>query len=257
LKIALGIGMSIPRFVQQGGVWVPADTAGLVAVYDPTEGQEGQVLEDTFGGNDGQLGSTPSPDTNDPSWQADPPALVYDGTDWVDCGGDSDGSFADLVNEVTLVAVVRRDTTSAFRAVFSKRTASTDTQYSLRRHSNGTPQATFVMDATPTTERNITGAVAITTTGYDTMIFSHKSGDQKLYHNAVSVGTPTTFAGALESNDAAKLYVGRLGTGFTGFEWVGHIGVCMLYGAWKSGAGVVAIHNDIANSFPGYGLSVV
>lgn len=55
--------------------------------YDPVRTSSGEILKDRARGQDGILGSTSVPDTNDPTWDISTNALLYGADDFVRGGG--------------------------------------------------------------------------------------------------------------------------------------------------------------------------
>lgn len=235
--------------VSAGGIWVE-DTDGLVEVWDMSD-QSGQVVTGIYGGNDGQLGSDPGADTNDPTWQADPPALDYIVDDYVDCGGAEDGSYCDLTDAYTIGIVLKWDIQANWDGVWSKGLLSTaTTQYVLRI--NTTKKYNWLWN--DGTDRTVTSNAAAPVGSYHSVFVTFKSGEQIMYIDGVAQTDQNNQAAPTVSRDTAKFLIGRHYTAVAALYFDGEIGPTMMYGASKSAAEVKAIHNNIRETFSGYSL---
>jgi hypothetical protein len=245
----LGVHIGVPPMVRSAaGLWVPSDTDGLVAAWDPSVGQGTQVFTDTYGANNGQLGSTAGEDTNDPTWVADPPSLLYGGDDWCEMGGAGDGSYCDITDEITIIVAAKPSTLTGWQGLFSKSyNGSTMIQYQLRQHVATQWQAAYEIGGVA---KDILSTAAADVDTWQTVGFSHKTGDQKLFRDGLQTGTAMTDAGVLSSEDSGQLLIGELYPTLLGtFPFNGNIGVCLLYDAHKTEAEFKAIHNDIRANF--------
>ena len=241
---------------EEVGPWVPADTVGLISVWDPSQDQDGQQFTDTYGSNHGQLGSDPGADANDPTWVASPPSLDFDGNDYVDCGGNSDGSFADLTSEITIALTFYWEPqANNYRYLLSKSTGigATTLQYGMRVY---TFNNAFAIGSLA----RVDGVLVVnedpgfeTASGWHTFIWTFKSGANEIYLDGVSQRTHT-HAGTLASVDAAKLMLGCWTSSSPAVFHEKGMGATTLYAAWRTDSEVAAVHNDIRTQFPDYGL---
>jgi hypothetical protein len=239
-----------------GGLYVPADAAGLVSVWDPTENLDDATLVDTYAGNNGA-------EQGDVTFVADPPVCQYNGTtDWFNLGGSGDGSWADITEEITLVFVIKpNDSGQSFPAILMKGGPSTTQwQYtlSLRRNQASNRGARFHTTIGGVSKVHDVAGLHWNYGEYSTLAATFKTGEQKLFVNGARIGATATHAGSMDSMDAysvAIAYYAPDGGGYGHYD--GELGVGLMYSDWKSEAGIASIHNDIAAAFPSYSLAAV
>ncbi len=93
---------------------------------------------------------------------------------------------------------------------------------------------------------------------YQSFAWACKAGEQKVYFNGSSTAKATTsYANGITSKATSELVIGATSWYATPrsnyFE--GEMGVVLLYDAYKTGAELTAIHNDIRADWPDYSLA--
>jgi hypothetical protein len=246
----------LAQFSRGGGVYVPADQSGLLAVWDPSVRQGGQLLYDMFGGHNAQLGSAPGSDANDPAWQQSPPALVYASGDYSLLNSEPRSG----VGEASYTVVFRLDVDAACFLFGSWYTVS---NYPFWAYYNGsaTPWLDWrsLIGGSTWTDRydGGEGMTAIGTDAWHTMQWSHKDANNSTFCVFDGVLVETGDHLGTVGYDAGTRYVFGSHPKLLTNSLQGQQGPILLYGASKTVAELQAIHNDIAVKFPAYGLAQV
>jgi hypothetical protein len=240
--------------------WAPMDTTGLLSVWAPRSNILGQVLVDTFGGFNMQLGSNEfSPDANDPAWQESPPALVYGGNDYCQRAATKTNPRS-AAGEVSYTVVFKLDTDQAGFIFGSWYSVS---NYPFWAYYNGpiTPWLdwrSLISDSSWTDRYDGgEGMTAIGTSAWHTIQWSHKDAINSTLCMFDGVLVETANHSGLVNYNAATRYTLGTHPKLYSNSIIGQIGPTLLYSSWKSEAELQAIHNNIANDFPSFGLSIV
>jgi hypothetical protein len=251
-----------------GGVWTPSDQTDIVEYWEPSK-CEAQTWPGSLGVQDLMMGSDAGADTNDPTVNAGPPAAVdFDGNDvcgdWATKG--DPGTPTDITGAITLGGVFYA-TQHASAPIYMSRgwgSVGSRTQYAIRTYDGFTPDRTsFLWGDEAGVLRSLDEfADTLITDAWFTFFATARWGasdNQKIWINGVNTASGTN-ANAMRSEDNAMFACGAYTNSFTPTwgNWLnGSLGHMFLYDGYKEDAAMQAIHNDIANNFPDYGLSTV
>ena len=252
---------------KSGGLYLPADTVGLVAYYTGEDTAVGQILPDMLAGNDMRMGEDAGADTNDPAYviEDNEKVLDFDGDDFAfDVDSDTAPSDLDFGGNMCLVACVKLREGSPLTKTHtfisrSRGFPAASQQWALRIRGDTDPDRWQVLWSDGITIRTVQLiANDVPNDTWFTLIgsISNSPDDQELYKDGSSIASLS----ATEIPQTSETNLTVVGAGSEGGPALfpvpmdGHAAVFALYDVFKTSAQVRAIHNDIRDHFRGLGL---